>query len=360
MARLINKININIRISQKHLKKTFKVKIKKAIVRFRREIQLMNPQQNIKKFKVFLEEKIFCAPLTSFKKINRGGSSFNFLAQYAQNSYLIKLLPKDNMPRIERLCQILSFFSRNPDFTTPHLVKEGDACGFDCGDYRAVVLNYIPGRKIKFFELSKAMLNPIIAAYKIFQSLEWENQSFILPQRSVKEIYNSNKLKIEELRQANKGFFQQKLLAELDQINQSIYSSTVLPDCPPAVIHGDASLNNMIIDQNGKAVFLDFEMVRHGFIIEDVTEFIFAAVLPHYVFLFPKRMLLKIMTRINQNRHFSKQEWLYGTNLYFLYLIQRRLNGTKFLKSFRKDFLFLTHLKKHQKIVDLIEKKLPA
>ena len=122
------------------------------------------------------------------------------------------------------------------------------------------------------------------------------------------------------------------------------------------VIHGDTGPNNFIIGRDGKVYFLDFEMIRFGFLSEDLAQLVLSLVLQHSIWCFDEKLLLKMVRFFNDAFKLSYQDWVYGTDIYFLRLIARRLRSGKFLSSPRKVWLFLKHLQKHEKVLRAIQK----
>lgn len=108
------------------------------------------------------------------------------------------------------------------------------------------------------------------------------------------------------------------------------------------------------MDKNGRIYTIDFERLRYGYVGEDAMFLILSALLPHSIFILPKRHLISLLQYLKNVHLFTKNELLYGTGKYFQFLIQRRIYSSKFLKSVHKDWLFLQYLKKYPKLCNLI------
>ena len=112
----------------------------------------------------------------------------------------------------------------------------------------------------------------------------------------------------------------------------------------------------MIEDKNQNIALLDFELMRLGFEVEDWAEFLISSLSQHYIFSFPEKKFAELVVYVNEIMNFSKQDWQYGINLYFLNLIKKRLKSKKLFKSMRKAMLFTLNFRKYQIISKVIEK----
>lgn len=316
----------------------------------------MKNQIFLHKFKNFLATKVFEADNIELERAKRGGSSINFICQADNVSYFIKLLQKNSSERIQRICQILKILVEIPQFHTASLISVEGHPYFEYEDYIGVVLTYVSGKKIKPHELSPKLLEKILDDYRYFQNAPFSNKKLVLPFISEQDLYIKNKNKIVEL-EISCPSHKLKILNTIKSFNELL-----LQDAPyipgggiKRIIHGDANLNNLIIDKNQNIYFLDFETLRFGYTAEDVMFLILSAILPHSVFFLPTKQLRELLSYLKNKGSFSKEELLYGTLKYFQFLIMRRIYHSKFLKSPRKDWLFLQYLKKYRSIRKLIE-----
>lgn len=301
----------------------------------------------------FLAKTVFHEKLKSLQKINRGGTSVNFKAITSSGCYAVKLLPNKNKNRISRLCNILTSLNDYPDFCTAHLYNNLEPVIYK--DCTIIVTNFIAGKKLKYFELNANVMQNIITNYEQFQKITFAPEKLAYPMRTAKQLYNDNKKLLQNISQTAKPY-QRNIVNTLENYNKIFYNLTPsLNNKKISIIHGDASLNNMLFNHKGEAYFLDLELIRYGYPFEDAAELLLSALLPHYIFTLPKKRLTNLINEINSIAHFKTEEWIYGICHHFLYFICRRLRGSKLFTSYRKDWLFLQYLKKFSKIIKLVK-----
>lgn len=311
------------------------------------------PNLSVAKFHKFLETEVFCEPVIDIEEISCGGSSYNFFCQTPANSYVIKLLNKKDNARMARIHKILQTFEQNPDFHACALAKTINSYFFYM-DFAVLVMLKISGFEIRYKDFNKTLLLSVIKNYRQFLKVKFDNTDIIYPLRAPEFFYKRIDNKINELQKSNLGIFRTYLVSIISNLCRKIYDNVPKINSEQIIIHGDASLNNMIMQRNGCIAFLDFEQLRYGYAIEDISQLLLSSLLQHQVLGFPKRQIKELIEVANRHCKFKKSEWIYGIHLYFLGLAYRRLMGPKFLKSLRKDILFVIHLKKYNKISALI------
>jgi hypothetical protein len=128
---------------------------------------LKNPLKEVE-VRQFCETEVFHAPLLRFEEINRGGSSLNYLAQTAEDTYLVKLLNAEEDIRFSRLVRILRFFGNYPDFYTAHLTHVAEK---PFQGYRVLATNFIYGKKITYKSLTPEVVRSAAESYRRFNNL---------------------------------------------------------------------------------------------------------------------------------------------------------------------------------------------
>lgn len=299
----------------------------------------------------FLEKEIFKEPLKVLKEITRGGNSINYKAETNHLAYLIKLIPLEEKDNAKRLIDLLSYLENYPDFYTAHLQHKTMAI---LEQNIIIVTDFITGHKLKYFELTPQTLDSIMKTYQNFSEIPFERCDFVGTQRQAKLLYEKNKQQLEELISRKNGQ-QKRLCLKMAEYNQIFYDSVPEINRKLSIIHGDASLNNLLVDAQNRTAFLDLELIRQGFPVEDAAELLLASLLPHYIFLSPRRKLKTLVQAINDRTDFTSTDWQYGIGLHFLHYINRRLRGGKLFKSYRKDWLVLRYLKKFDLITKMLK-----
>ena len=306
---------------------------------------------NYEKLKSFLSTEVFNEEIDNLKNLNRGGSSTNFVCKTAQKKYLVKLLPASNPQRAERLSNILDSLKKIPQIYTPYIVEFNQKQLFYFEKYIVIVIEFIEGKRIKHHQLNENVLNEIFNSYQHVKDLEIST----LPQINIKETYLENIKLINNLKTKHIGYFKKKILDMMYSFNEAINTDIKL-ESKPVVIHGDASLNNIMEDKNKKIVMLDFELMRIGYPCEDWAEFLISSLAQHSIFSFPDKKFAQLVVDVNKLMNFSKMDWQYGINVYFLRLLNKRLKAKKLFKSIRKALLFILNKNKLKIALNQIEK----
>lgn len=308
---------------------------------------------DIRTFQKFLQNKVFQTAELKLEKITRGGNSVNFLARTGDNICFVKLLPSDDVQHIARLRGILETAANCSSFYTARLYADVPQF-LNYENFCVLIMNFISGSKLKYYQLTPATIPAIIETYRHFTEVPFAAAGVVLPPRTPGELYLSNKKDIEKLTDSAKGRHR-RMADKLLHYNRLFFDSAPKIKAGSAVIHGDASLNNMLCDKNRRIAFLDLELIRFGHPVEDAAELILSALLSHAVFLTPRSRIKELLCAVHDSAFFSDAEWCYGICMHFLYYISRRLRGGKLFKSFRKDWLVLQYLRKFETIYAMIK-----
>lgn len=305
---------------------------------------------NIKNLEKFLQTDILSTKVKKLEKITRGGTSLNFICQTDKNKYLIKAIKKEQLNRAVRLCDILNELKKHPSIYTAHLKTFNKKCIFEFEDWLILLIEYIDGKKLSHHQLTPKLIDKINDSYKHIANLKLDN----LFQKQLENIYLENKDILSNLLSGNKNYIKCKILNSIHALNEKLSTKFVIKR-NPQVIHGDASLNNLLKDSNQQVALLDFELIRTGYPVEDWAEFFISSLYQHQIFFFSTTKLKKLILHCNNIFSFTSTDWNYGINLYFLNLINKRLKSQKIFKSIRKDFLFCLNNRKYEVISDLIK-----
>lgn len=308
-------------------------------------------QINYKKLKSYLENNIFTTNIKSFIPITRGGSSLNFFCETESGKFIVKSIPKEKKERVIRLCEILNALEDVPAIYTAYLKKFNNKEFFEYEDMLLIIISYIDGKRIASYELNTSVIDKIFSSYQHIQHINIKGA----PEKNLQNMYLENKSLLNELLKSNKGYIRKKILNSMYQLNEELNIEISLNQ-KVKLIHGDASLNNCLIDKDGKMALLDFELVRYGYEIEDWTEFLISSLSQHCILFLPEKRFETLINHTNKLFNFTKTEWLYGVVLYFLNLLNKRLKARKLFKSTRKSLLFILNKQKYRTIKNIIEK----
>ena len=308
-------------------------------------------QIHLASFKNFLEHNLFKTDIHYLKNINRGGSSINFVCNVKSEKFIVKAIKKDYFERAQRLCDILNSLKSEPLIYTAYAKDFDGKFIFEYENWLILVIEYIDGCNINNNQLNTEIIDKICLSYKHFKNLKIN----ALAQKDSNKIYLETKDKLNELLSNNKSFIKCKILQSMYRLNEKLKSEILLKQ-EPQIIHGDASLNNLLKDKNNQIAILDFELVRLGYPIEDWAEFLISSLFQNQIFFFSTKKLKHLVCHLNTLFNFTRQDWQYGINLYFLNLLNKRSKARKLFKSIRKAYLFTFN---HRKL-DAINKMLDS
>ena len=303
-----------------------------------------------KKHKSFLQNEVLKTSLKSVRPLNKGGTSENYMLLSDKQEWLLKVLEKKQKERAERLVEIYQNLEKIKGLNTPHVLEFRE---FD--EKYLILMNFIEGEKLKPSKITDNVLQKLKENYQALMSADFSNKDFVRPLLKPADYEKDIKKEIKKM--SNQNAFEKFLVGKVARYFEKI--SQTLPKQSKKnqmVIHGDTGPNNFIIGRDGKVYFLDFEMIRFGFLSEDLAQLVLSLVLQHSIWFFNEKLLLKMVRFFNDAFKLSYQDWVYGTDIYFLRLIARRLRSGKFLSSPRKVWLFLKHLQKHEKVLKAIQK----
>lgn len=308
---------------------------------------------NLSDFGHFLENTVLNETVLSVKEITCGGTSYNFMVRTSAAKYIAKAISVEDMPRVQRLCSIYKTLESHSHFLTARAVFE-TAEPLVYQGYAILFSNFISGQKLKYFQLKPEVVAPMCETYKQFQKLSLNQYGLSYEHRHLGDLFAENEEALSQIC-ARKSSYARRVGEKLRNIQQKILNRTPHLAVPETLIHGDASLNNIIYCPNGQIAFLDLELIRYGYPVEDAAELILSALLPHHIFFTPEARLKALISEFNKYAAFSKEEWIYGVCSHFLFFIKRRLRGNKLFRSYRKDWLFFRYLKKFDDIINLLE-----
>ena len=299
------------------------------------------------KLKTFLETNVLKTKIVSIKTLNRGGVSLNYKISTDQHSYLLKIFNGSKIKRAERFLLIYQNIADVENLSAPNLSFN---CFFSFDDHILFLMDFVEGRKLEPSDLTPSVLSQISDNYKTFLSAHFDDNRFIRDKLSPENLFLKTKQNLDNLASGSFFcFYHTKILSVLHKIYQS------LPNLEqnPVVIHGDTGPNNFILNKKGKLFFLDFEMVRYGYLSEDLIQFILSLLLQHRIWFFDKQKFIESVRFFNDAFKLSRKEWIYGICLYFLRLAERR-SKTKILRFPRKSWLFYKHLQKFDKVMSVL------
>lgn len=259
-----------------------------------------------------------------------GSCSLNYYVKNEDGEFLVKL--KNTPKRKELLSNNLKDISGNA--FCPTLLFEKQAWG-----YRVFVLKWIQGKNYFLEKLSSKTLKQIISAYLSFLTLINKNKTReLLPQKRPIEYY--------EKIQSPYSF----LKTDLSAIQKDFsYQPTF------QIIHGDFHFKNIIIKEGELQSFIDFENFRLGLPTEDLIRFLLTNAEQHRFF--RTRYTIKLLKFFIQETPFSKEDWLYGLDLFVLEKYAKRLRKKSMSQGIKLYYCNLLYRKLRMVINKVFDRK---
>ena len=269
-------------------------------------------------------EKLF-SDLRGFAEIYEGGSSYNFCVHTKKNKYLLKLISVrniDNYNRIKQIHQQLGI-----DYPLGNYIFE------NC---LLLATKYIEGKKFRFANFNNNTFNQIMEQHDKLSKCSIDDNLIRAQQMSSELVQDiGDKLKQEKGIVA-KIIYQKFFVSFQKEIIEMPVSNEI--------IHGDFTANNILMDSSRYPNLIDFDRVRYGYQIEDIVYLVMQ--LSGFRGLYGNlRRFNKLYNIVNDKYNFSKQEWLYGIQMFYLNSLHRWVyNSTKKKRNIRKGFCFIISL----------------
>ncbi len=291
--------------------------------------------QHTQEFYRFLHETENVGQIDEFREICRGGSSYNFYLKNDSGEFLVKLLP--DYPEREIHFQKLKKAWQISSYNFP-LQQE------NFKNYKILMLPFFRGKKLSYSDCSAEVLSRLRDAYN--QLLKKS-----LPEECISEPLDFEKMyaEIEQIIEDTslwmnhiiKRFFWQKFKKDLKALPKNYQ-----------VIHGDFTVNNILIDEQKNIHLIDFECFRYGYDFEDWGNlFLQLSGYRGYLGSF-KRLtnLLEVWKKINPQIQDLDKKILQGMQMFYFKMLHHRLVNPK-KRSLRKDFNLLVNLCRYFKLL---------
>ena len=280
----------------------------------------MNNYKINDKLKTFLETNVLRTPIVRTKALNRGGASLNYKISTERKNYLLKIFDGSKLKRAKRFLLIYESIASVSNLCAANLSFNRF---FSFDDHILFLMDFIDGRKLSSSDLKDDVLSQISDNYQNLISAHFADTSFLSEKLDPQSLFSKTKQ------------------------NLADYSSNAL------FAFQKSKGENFILNKEQKLFFLDFEMVREGYLSEDLAQFVLSILLQRSIWFFNKKKFISSVHFFEQRFHLGKAEWEYGICLYFLRLATRR-SKSKILKSPRKSWLFYKHLQKFEKVMDAL------
>ena len=245
-----------------------------------------------------------------------GSASANYYIKNPDGEFLVKL--KRNPKRIKLLSENYKEISGHP--YCPELIFEK---AFE--NFHVFVSKWTEGRSYFLEKIPPATLKQIITAYLSFLTLINKNQDkSVMPAEIPAEFYDKIK--------SPYAF----MVPELEAIKKDLIYRPKLQ-----IIHGDFHFKNIIIKNNELQSFIDFESFQWGIPTEDLMRLLLTNAEQHRFF--RTKYTVRLLKFLIQETHYSKNDWLYGFNVFVLNRYEKKLrkkSPIRWLSLYRCTLLY--------------------
>jgi len=267
---------------------------------------------------LFLRQNNVFTDFEGIREIHAGGNSYNFCVQTKHKKYFLKLFSDEQrFAKIYALCKLhnILYPSEFEDFA----------------QYKLLIMPYLEGHKLYYEDCRQDFIEKLCRQYENVRNCQLDRQ-YIAAKRDMTQLCTE----LENLFQTRKGKIVRFLYKNIWKIIAP--SLITLPETEN-VIHGDFTANNIMVTSDNAPVVLDWEELRYGYAAEDWCGLCLE--LAGFRGLYGScRHLRRLCGIIQSQIRISETEWLYGTQMFYVRMLIRRLNNSK-KQSWRKQLCLL-------------------
>ena len=253
----------------------------------------------------FIRENSLFDDYLFMHEIVTGGSSYNFYIVTKHEKYLLKLMKSaDNFARLKRILQKLNYYV---------------PLSIECFEnYMLLATPYINGRNIRYSDINASTLNDIKKQLNQLQNLQ--NDGIDLMPATIENFVT-----------VINNYFMSENCGWLYKIIKNTFWKrikkliVVLP-AGKTIIHGDLTINNILIDKQNKAHVIDFDKLQYGYEVQDYM-YLFLQLSGFRGLYGSRKHLNKLFSLLDLRNKYSLDECLYGVQYFYLYMLLRRICG---------------------------------
>jgi serine/threonine protein kinase len=223
------------------------------------------------------------------------------------------------------------------------------------GDYYLLAMRFFVGHKPKYADFDSQLFAQIKELYANMQKIG--NKTDI-------KVLSSQNNNIEKYVNAiNNAFFDKSnnfVIRIINKLFWQRFKKDILHIAAgQEVIHGDLTVNNLLLNESGKIYLLDYGNLQYGYPLEDFVGLImqlsgFSGIVGrcrHFI------KLKKALQEAEIPLADEAQMWLYAVQMFYLKKLQRRFNGVRAKRnSLRKNLCLLLCLLQYFKLAKILQK----
>ena len=296
--------------------------------------------QQYKELENFIKSRQLVSGFVRMSEINFGGSSYNFCVTTETGKFLLKLMK--NETDYVHLQSVLDQLGIKGLPFQQHVWRQ----------YFLLTMPFYAGHKLRYKDCSDEVLCRLWLVYADFlQKAEIMDRSLVLG-----EGYIAEKVRmVDQSMQNYHGLFKNVLQHYWKMLERDISASERF--FYKNVIHGDFTENNILIDEEHNIHMIDFDFIRKGNVAQDLAGL--SLQLAGFRGLYGHIHHFKRLYAFFQKVHpLSYDDWLCGVRIFYLDIIQRRLNiCSKTVHSIRKKICLLLILYGYFRIKKFLHKQ---
>ena len=279
--------------------------------------------------------------IDDFKEINIGGVSYNFYLKTDLGEFLIKLLPDtpDQEIRFQRL---------KKTWESCYQIFPLEQENFK--NYKLLLMPFFHGHKLEYQDCTPEVMSRLAKAYQRLVQNTLPADCILAP-LDFADMYAKIERRLADNRlwmnHIINRFFWQKFKKELK-----------IPSQNYQLIHGDFTVNNILIDENKEIHLIDFEGFRQGYDYEDWGSLLLQ--LSGYKGFFGsfKRLsyLLETWKKVNAPEMEVEKKFPQAVQMFYFWTLYKRLSNPN-KRQIRKDLNLLLSLCKYFKLARQLKMK---
>lgn len=274
------------------------------------------------------EKSLSFGSVISYKMMQRGSASLNYLVQCQNGSLFIKK-PK-HRPSI-RICRNLQL-AQAAKIKAPQLLSDVHQ--------KVIVLDVKKGHSLSSTQISSTTLKQLWQEYQKFHQIKRQSH-FILPSLDFVNLRDDCMTKINQIA-ASQSFLKRAILRHIAHTLKKLPTKDLTHQLKYLqVIHGDFHNNNILFYKGNLSAILDWEECRLGYACEDWLRFTFCAV--ERILTYPKRRrkIRLILSFLLAQKTFSSHEWRLGFNSFLLLKMRRFVAHKPTIINLIKTYFFI-------------------
>ncbi len=305
----------------------------------------------------FLQEKILHKSVAKVQKFSKG--QLPVLCLTLDDSEPTKLIVKfyRSLSKVMQSLKIAQAFNQNPELKSPRLYPLSEGY-FQYGSLFGLIFYYIPGEEISSAKITEKHFNQLADMYAVFQSVNVDKE--VLHQEHSQKYYLDMLLRyqkrIQKIVKAKKNLFSKlymvlflKIYSRFLTKLKADYSQMPIPK--QKITHNDMTKSNLLFKDGNFAAFIDMDSVVMSCPGRDCAEFIVSSAMRFRFWRSRRHAIQQWYAAMDKRLHFSREEYLYGLNIYYLYRIYNYISRRQYLSGFLKLYNFAQFIKLHKTIV---------